>query len=285
MPRIRKALILAAGYGTRFLPATKAVPKEMLPLFDRPVIQYIVEEARASGLNQIVIVTSGAKRAVEDHFDRNLQLEQAVAGKPAVLDEIRRLGDVELAFVRQKEMRGQAHAILGTRFLIGDEPFALFYPDDVVFGEPPAMRQLLDVAEARDATVIAVQRVPQEEIIHYGAIESEQAGDRLHRVHRIVEKPTPEEAPSDLGTVGRYVLTSDIWPLLERTPQSANGEMFLTDTLALLLDGGKPIFACEYTGVRFDTGRPLGLLQASIHAALRRPDVALELRDYMAAVD
>jgi UTP--glucose-1-phosphate uridylyltransferase len=281
LPRIRKALILAAGYGTRFLPATKAVPKEMLPLVDRPVIQYIVEEALASGLDQVYIVTATAKRAVEDHFDRLKDLEAALAAKPALLEEVRRTGEMDIAFIRQKEMRGQAHAILATRPFIGDEPFALYYPDDVIFGERPAMRQLLDVHERHGGCVLAVERVSREEISLYGSIDCEPVEDRVHRVKRIVEKPRPDEAPSLLGTVGRYIVSSDVWPLLERTPVSPNGEMFLTDTFQMLIDQGGDIFACEYTGERFDTGRPIGLLEASIHQALQRPEMAGELKSFM----
>jgi len=281
LPRIRTAIILAAGFGTRFLPATKAVPKEMLPIYDRPVIEYIVEEARASGLDKIVIVTSAAKRAVEDHFDRNRHLEAALHSKPDTLGHVVRSGDVEVAFVRQKEMRGQAHAILGTRFLLGDEPFALFYPDDVIFGDRPAMRQLLDVHEKYGGNVLAVQRVPHEEIVHYGSIDPELVADRVYRVRRIVEKPRPSEAPSDLGTVGRYVCTSEIWPLLEKTPLTGGGEMFLTDTFAMAMEQGQSLYACEYDGVRFDTGRPAGLLKASLYVALHRPDTGAEFRDYL----
>jgi UTP--glucose-1-phosphate uridylyltransferase len=280
---IRKAVILAAGYGTRFLPATKAVPKEMLPLYDRPVIDFIVEEALAAGLDQIVMVTSRAKRAVEDYFDRDFELESVLAKRPKVHDEMVRIGDIEMAFVRQKERRGQAHAILGTRRFIGDEPFALFYPDDVIFSAKPAIGQLLDVAKKYDGSVLAVQRVSKSEIVHYGAIESEPVEERVHRVHKIIEKPRPEEAQAGLGTVGRYVLTSDIWPLLEKTPETIGGEMFLTDTLSMLMDSGKPVFACEYEGTRFDTGRPLGLLKASIHVALHDAGGAGELRAYLRA--
>lgn len=281
MPPIRKALILAAGYGTRFLPATKAVPKEMLPIVDRPVIQYIVEEAIASGLDQVYIVTATAKRAVEDHFDRLKELESALESKPDLLAEVRRTGEIDLAFIRQKEMKGQAHAILATRRFIGDEPFALYYPDDVIFGERPAMRQLLDVNEKHGGCVLAVEQVAREEISLYGSIDAVDVEPGVHRVKRIVEKPRPEEAPSLLGTVGRYVLTSDIWPLLERTPPSASGEMFLTDTIQILIDRGGDVFACEYMGDRFDTGRPIGLLKASIYQSLRRPEIADELRDYL----
>lgn len=281
MARIRTAVILAAGYGTRFLPATKAVPKEMLPIFDRPVIQYIVEEARDSGLDRIVIVTSAAKRAVEDHFDRARQLELTLEGKPGMLDGVVRTGDIDVAFVRQREMRGQAHAILETRFLIGDEPFALFYPDDVIFGDRPAMRQLLDVHERYGGNVLAVQQVPHEEIVHYGAIDAEPVAERIYKVNRIIEKPPLAEAPSDLGTVGRYVCTAQIWPLLEKTPPTKGGEMFLTDTLAMAMEQGQSLYACEYEGVRFDTGRPTGLLKASIYVALQRPDARDDIRDYL----
>jgi UTP--glucose-1-phosphate uridylyltransferase len=281
LPRIRTAIILAAGYGTRFLPATKAVPKEMLPLYDRPVIEYIVDEARASGLDRIVIVTSAAKRAVEDHFDRAPQLEAALKDKPGVLSEVARTGDIQIAFVRQKEMRGQAHAILGTRFLLGDDPFALYYPDDVIFSEKPVMRQLLDVHEQYGGNVLAVQQVPHEEIVHYGAIDAEPLADRVYKVSRIIEKPPLDEAPSDLGTVGRYVCTSEIWPLLEKTPITKGGEMFLTDTLAMALEQGQALYACQYEGVRFDTGRPAGLLKASLYVAMQRPDARDDLRDYL----
>jgi UTP--glucose-1-phosphate uridylyltransferase len=285
MPRIRKALILAAGYGTRFLPATKAVPKEMLPIVDRPVIQYIVEEAIASGLDQVYIVTATAKRAVEDHFDRLKELEAALESKPELLAEVRRTGEIDLAFIRQKEMKGQAHAILATRPFIGDEPFALYYPDDVIFGAKPAMRQLLDVNEKHGGCVLAVEQVAREEISLYGSIDAAAVEPGVHRVNRIVEKPRPEDAPSLLGTVGRYVLTSEIWPLLEQTPPSASGEMFLTDTIQMLIDQGGDIFACEYQGDRFDTGRPIGLLKASIYESRRRPGMADELRDYLRGLD
>lgn len=281
MARIRTAVILAAGYGTRFLPATKAVPKEMLPLYDRPVIQYIVEEARDSGLDRIVIVTSAAKRAVEDHFDRHHLLESVLEEKPDIREHVITTGDFEVAFVRQRQMRGQAHAILETRFLIGDEPFALFYPDDVIFGKKPAMRQLLDVHEKYGGNVLAVQHVPHEEIVHYGAIDAERIADRVYKVRRIIEKPPLNEAPSDLGTVGRYVCTAEIWPLLEKTPPTKGGEMFLTDTLSMAMDQGTSLYACEYEGERFDTGRPTGLLKASIYVALQREDARADIQAYL----
>lgn len=280
-PRIRKAIILAAGYGTRFLPATKAIPKEMLPIVDRPVIQYIVEEAVAAGLDQIVIVTAMAKRAIEDHFDRNLELEAALQNKPDFLAEVRRISNVDVAFVRQKEMKGQSHAILGTRNFIGDEPFALFYPDDVVFADQPVIGQLLDVQQKYGGSVVAVQHCTPEDIVHYGAIDGEQIEDRVWKMNRIVEKPKAEDAPSMFGTIGRFVLSGDIWPLLEKTPPSINGEMFFTDTMQMLMEQGGVFHACEYKGTRFDTGRPIGLLKASIYQAMRHPDIAPELADYL----
>jgi UTP--glucose-1-phosphate uridylyltransferase len=281
---IRKAVILAAGHGTRFLPATKAVPKEMLPLVDKPVIQYVVEETVAAGLQNVIIVTAGPKRSVEDHFDRNPELEQLLesAGKEPELREVQRVADlVDMSFVRQKERRGIAHAVLMARHVVGEEPFALFFPDDIIISDVPAIRQLMDVHERHGGSVIAVQRLPRQEVVHYGVITPEPVEDRVYRVRGIVEKPSLEQAPSELTTVGRYVLTADIWPLLERTPRGANGEMQLTDTLAMLLESGHSLFACEFEGERFDTGRPLGLLQASVTLALRREDSGPALKKYL----
>ncbi len=281
---IRKAVILAAGHGTRFLPATKAVPKEMLPLVDKPAIQYVVEEAAAAGLHHVTIVTAGTKRSVEDHFDRNPELEQLLesAGKEPELREVQRVADlVDMSFVRQKERLGIAHAVLMTHHVVGDEPFALFFPDDIIVTDVPAIRQLMDVYQRHGGSVIAVQRLPRQEVVHYGVITPEPLEERVYRVRAIVEKPSLEEAPSELTTVGRYVLTADIWPLLERTPPGAGGEIQLTDTLAMLLEAGQPLFACEFKGERFDTGRPLGLLEASVALALRREDSGPALKQYL----
>ena len=279
-----KAVILAAGHGTRFLPATKAVPKEMLPLVDKPVIQYVVEEAIAAALHHVTIVTAGPKRAVEDHFDRNPELEQLLesTGREPELREILRVADLaDMSYVRQKGRRGIAHAVLMARHVVGEEPFALFFPDDIIVSDVPAIRQLMDVHERHGGSVIAVQRVPRQEVVHYGVIAAEPVEDRVYRVRAIVEKPAVEEAPSELAVVGRYVLTADIWPLLERTPPGANAEMQLTDTLAMLLEAGHPLFACEFEGERFDTGRPLGLLEASVALALRREDSGPALKQYL----
>lgn len=284
--KVRKAVILAAGYGTRFLPATRAVPKEMLPLVDRPVIQYIVEEALASGLDQIVMVTAAPKRAVEDHFDHDFELERALEQKgasgAAALAEVRRVADMaNIVFVRQKERLGIAHAVLQTRAVIGDEPFALFFPDDIIVSPVPAIRQLMNVRERHGGSVISVQKLPPEEVVHYGVITPEQVEERVYRVKEIVEKPRVEDAKSDLATVGRYVLDAAIWPLLGRTPPGIGGEVQLTDTLGLLAAEGNPLYACRFEGERFDTGRPLGLIKASVYLALQQENLGPELRAYL----
>ena len=280
---VRKAVILAAGYGTRFLPATKAIPKEMLPLVDRPAIQHVVEEAVRAGLEQIVMVTAGAKRAVEDHFDREFELERWLEqkGSGQQAEEMRRLAEMaEIVCVRQKERLGIGHAVRITRSLVGDEPFALFFPDDIIESAVPAIRQLIDVFDRHGGSVLAVQRLPREELPHYGVIEPKQLEERVYQVLGIVEKPPAAEAPSDLATVGRYVLTPAIFPALERTQPGAGGEIQLTDGIALLMDE-EPVFACRYEGERFDVGRPLGLLKASLSMALARPDLGPELRSYL----
>ena len=282
---VRKAVILAAGYGTRFLPATKAIPKEMLPLVDRPAIQHVVEEVVRAGLEQIIMVTAAAKRAVEDHFDRDRDLEQWLEQKGNVqqADEMRRLaGLADIVCVRQKERLGIGHAVLMARSLVGDEPFALFFPDDIIESEVPAIKQLIDVFYRHGGSVLAVQRVPREEIHHYGVIEPKPLEERVYQVLGIVEKPPASEAPSDLTVVGRYVLTPAIFPILASTPPDAKagGEIQLTDGIARLL-GEESVFACRYEGERFDVGRPLGLLKASLSMALARPDLGPELRRYL----
>jgi UTP--glucose-1-phosphate uridylyltransferase len=282
---VRKAVILAAGYGTRFLPATKAIPKEMLPLVDRPAIQHVVEEAVRAGLEQIIMVTAAAKRAVEDHFDRDRELEQWLEqkGNAPQADEMRRLaGLADIVCVRQKERLGIGHAVLMARSLVGGEPFALFFPDDIIESEVPAIKQLMDVFYRHGGSVLAVQRVPREEIQHYGVIQPKPLEERVYQVLGIVEKPPASEAPSDLTVVGRYVLTPAIFPILASTPPDAKagGEIQLTDGIARLL-GEEPVFACRYEGERFDVGRPLGLLKASLSMALARPDLGPELRRYL----
>jgi UTP--glucose-1-phosphate uridylyltransferase len=280
-------VVLAAGYGTRLLPATKAQPKEALPLVDKPIIQYTVEEAAASGLEQVIIVTASGKRAVEDHFDRSLELEQALREKGDLerLEEIRRISDLaDIVYVRQKEQLGVGHAVLTVRDVVGQEPFVLFFPDDVIIADVPVARQMLDVFEEYGASILAVERVSSADIESYGIVDPEPVRDRLVRVRGLVEKPKPEEAPSDLGIVGRYVLTPDIFTALARTEPGKGREIQLTDALALLL-AEQPVYAYLFEGCRYDTGRPLGLLQASVELALRRLDIGPDFRRYLRSLD
>ena len=284
---VRKAVVLAAGYGTRLLPATKALPKEVLPLVDKPLIQYTVEEAAASGLEQVIMVTSSGKRAVEDHFDRSLGLEQALAkkGDERMLEELRRISDLaHIVYVRQHEQRGIGDAVLTVRELVGSDPFVLFFPDDMIISDVPVARQLIATYEARGGPVLAVEEVPPEEVSSYGVVDVEPLGDDVYRVHGLVEKPKRGEAPSNLAIVGRYVLTPEIFAALDQTPPGKGGELQITDGLACLLRT-QPMFALRFKGQRFDAGRPLGLLKASLAVALRRPDMGPELRQYLRGLD
>jgi len=284
---VRKAVILAAGYGTRMLPATKAQPKETLPLVDKPIIQYTVEEAAASGLDQVIIVTSAGKRAVEDHFDRAPELERALSSKgdQEKLEEIKRVSSLaHIVYVRQQEQRGIGDAVLTVRKLVGREPFVLFFPDDVIVSDVPAARQLITAFEAQKGPVLAVEEVPKEEVSSYGIVDGEPIGEETYRVRALVEKPTPEEAPSNLAIVGRYVLTPEIFDVLTETAPGKGGEIQITDALALLLRQ-QPMFAYRFQGRRYDTGRPLGLLKASLELALRRPDIGPALRSYLRSLD
>jgi UTP--glucose-1-phosphate uridylyltransferase len=283
---VRKAVILAAGFGTRFLPATKAVPKEMLPIFDTPVIQLIVEECLASGLDQIIMVTSGGKRAIEDHFDHQFELERALAeaGKQTYLDEVRRTAAIDLTFVRQKERLGNGHAVLTARHILEGEPFAIFFPDDVIFAETPAIAQLLEVYRRHGGTVLAVQRVPREQVSLYGVITPEPIAERTYRVHGVVEKPPADQAPSDLATVGRFVATPRLLDVLAETPPGRAGEIWLMDAFDRLRHL-EPVYAYEYEGERFDCGQPAGLLKASLYAALRNEASGPELRAYLKSLD
>jgi UTP--glucose-1-phosphate uridylyltransferase len=281
--RVRKAVVLAAGYGTRMLPATKAQPKESLPLVDKPIIQYTVEEAAAAGLTQVIIVTAASKRAVEDHFDRSLELELTLRekGDHARLAEIQRVSDLaDLVYIRQKEQRGIGHAVLQAKHVVGDEPFVLMFPDDVLIAEVPVAKQMVDVFEERGGSVIAVQEVPDAEVESYGIVGGEDVGGNVVRVRTLIEKPRLEDAPSRLGIVGRYVLTPEIFDILERTPPGKNREIQITDALATLMEI-QPVFAYQFEGRRYDTGRPLGLLTAAIEIALRRADIGPDLRRYL----
>jgi UTP--glucose-1-phosphate uridylyltransferase len=280
---IRKAVFPAAGLGTRFLPATKAQPKEMLPLVDKPIIQYGVEEAVASGIDNIILVTGRGKNAIEDHFDVSVELESFLEarGKKEQLDEIRKISNlINFSYVRQGEPLGLGHAVLTTKLLVGDEPFAVILGDDVIDADPPAIRQMIDVFEELEGPVLAIERVPRETVSSYGIIDAEQIRPGVYRIRDMVEKPPISEAPSDLAIIGRYVLTPDIFPALEKIGKDRTGEIQLTNGLRQLLKS-RPIYGCQIDGVRHDTGNKLGFLKAVVYFALRRPDLAETFRDYL----
>ena len=284
---IRKAVFPAAGLGTRFLPATKAQPKEMLPLVDKPIIQYGVEEAVASGVDNIILVTGRGKNAIEDHFDVSVELETFLEarGKKELLAEIRKISNlINFSYVRQGEPLGLGHAVLVTRALVGNEPFAVILGDDVIDAEPPALRQLIDVFEELQGPVLAIERVPHDEVSAYGVIDGEEIRPGVFRIKDLVEKPPREEAPSDLAIIGRYILTPDIFPALEATVKDRTGEIQLTNGLRLLLKS-RPIYGCLIDGVRHDTGNKLGFLKAVVYFALRRPDMAEPFRAYLRTID
>jgi UTP--glucose-1-phosphate uridylyltransferase len=281
---VRKAVFPAAGLGTRFLPATKAQPKEMLPLVDKPTIQYVVEEAVASGLSEIIIVTGRNKRAIEDHFDAAFELEYYLndRGKVEELAQIKTISELaSVCYVRQKEPLGLGHAILVSRPLVGDEPFGVFLGDDIIGGTTvPCMRQLLDVFDKYAGPVIAVERVPRDRIHQYGVIAGRNIGDNVWEISDLVEKPRAEEAPSDLAIIGRYVLTPDLFDILADTRADRRGEIQLTDGLRALRRR-RPMYAVEFTGKRYDTGDKLGFLKATVEFALARPDLADAFRTYL----
>jgi UTP--glucose-1-phosphate uridylyltransferase len=283
---VRKAVFPAAGLGTRFLPATKAQPKEMLPLVDKPTIQYGVEEALASGIDNIILVTGRGKNAIEDHFDVNIELETFLEarGKRDQLAEIRKISDmINFAYVRQGEPLGLGHAVLVTRALVGDEPFAVILGDDVIDADPPALRQMVQVFDEVQGPVLAVERVERDQVSAYGIIDAEPMGDGVYKIRDLIEKPSPEEAPSNLAIIGRYILTPDIFETLAVTRRDRTGEIQLTNGLRQLLQR-RPLFACEVKGVRHDTGNKLGFLKAVVHFALKRPDLAEPFRQYLKTV-
>ena len=281
-PRLRKAVFPVAGLGTRFLPATKATPKEMLPIVDRPLIQYAVEEAAAAGIELMVFVTGRGKGAIADHFDAAYELEAELeaAGKTAQLEEVRGIlpAGVDCVYLRQPRALGLGHAVLCAEPVIGDEPFAVLLADDLIdTDDTPCLAQMTSVWRETGGSVIAVEQVPPERISRYGVVAGEPAGERRWTVRQIVEKPPAAEAPSDLGVVGRYVLTPDIFARIRETAHGAGGEIQLTDAIALQLDRG-PVTAYRFEGRRYDCGSKLGFLQASIGYGLKRSDLGAELR-------
>ncbi|HEX5240268.1 MAG TPA: UTP--glucose-1-phosphate uridylyltransferase GalU [Candidatus Limnocylindrales bacterium] len=289
--RVRKAVFPAAGWGTRFLPATKAQPKEMLPLVDKPVIQYAVEEAVAAGIEQVIIVTSSQKRAIEDHFDLSYELERLLEEKGEIekLRQVRHISDLaQIAYVRQKEQLGLGHAILMTKDLVGHEPFAVLLPDDVVVAERPCIGQLIHAYEETHGTTVAVMEVDPNETERYGIaaaeVDPELSSGRLRRMTDIVEKPEPGRAPSTLAVIGRYVLTPKIFEKLEQTPRGAGGEIQLTDAIEALM-AEQSVYAYEFEGTRYDAGTTMGWLQATVDIALQRADLATQFREHIRSLD
>ena len=283
---VRKAVFPAAGLGTRFLPATKAIPKEMLPLVDKPTIQYGVEEAIGSGLTDIIFVTSRGKSAMEDHFDESTDLIRFLEGrgKTALADEVRKVSSLaRVAAVRQGEPLGLGHAVLVTESTVGNEPFAVILADDVYDADPPALKQMIDVFDRAQGPVIAVERVPMENVSSYGVIDATPApefGKDVYRINDLVEKPPRDQAPSDLAIVGRYILTPDIFAALHETAKDKSGEIQLTNGMRRLLKT-RPLYAVIVEGVRHDTGNNLGFLKANLYFGMKRPDLAGPLRDYL----
>ena len=281
--KVRKAVIPAAGLGSRFLPATKAVPKEMLPVVDKPVIQYIVEEAVASGIEQVCIVTSRSKQAIEDHFDRFFELEYRLkqAGKSVLLEAVVHAATmVEVVFVRQPEPLGNGHAVLCARNVVGNEPFAMLWGDDFVDAEEPCLAQLLRTYDRYDASVLAAIRAPREDWDKYGMIDYDQVDERTYRVKSIVEKPPIDQSPSDLAQVKGSVLTPEIFEMLAKTPAKKGGEIWLVDAIHALIDI-QPVYAYVFEGRRYDTGNAVEMIKANIELALKRPEMVDPLQGYL----
>jgi UTP--glucose-1-phosphate uridylyltransferase len=286
--KVRKAVFPAAGLGTRFLPATKAQPKEMLPLVDKPLIQYGVEEAIHSGVQDIIIVTGRGKSSIEDHFDVSFELEQLLEskGKTDLLSMVRSISDmIDVAYIRQKEALGLGHAVLRAKELVGDEPFAVVLSDDVVASEIPCIRQLLDIYEFYSAPVLALMEVPKDQISAYGVVDAEPVPHngtegRLFRIHNMVEKPKAADAPSNLAIIGRYILTGDIFKSIESIEPGSGGEIQLTDALKYTLRN-RPIYGYKFEGKRYDAGDKLGFLKATVEFALNRHDMGEPFRNYL----
>ena len=290
--KVRKAVFPAAGLGTRFLPATKAQPKEMLPLVDKPIIQYGVEEALAAGCDQIIMITGRGKSAIEDHFDVSYELEKMLEerGKTDLLAIVRQISDmIHVAYVRQKEALGLGHAVLMARELVGNEPFAVLLADDVIDAEKPCLKQMIDVFEESQCSIIATQEVEAAAISSYGVLDAQRLesnfGGRVYDVRNMVEKPKPEEAPSNLAIIGRYILTPRIFETLERTPLGAGGELQLTDGIRGLLSAGEKVYGYTFEGKRHDTGDKLGFLKATVEFALKRPDMGKLFGEYLRSLE
>jgi UTP--glucose-1-phosphate uridylyltransferase len=285
--KIRKAVFPAAGLGTRFLPATKAQPKEMLPVVDKPTIQYVVEEAVEAGIEDIVIITGRGKRAIEDHFDISFELEYNLhnKGKIEELNEIRHISEMlTVCYVRQKQPLGLGHAILTAKDIIGEEPFAVLLGDDIIYSKSPCIKQLIEVHNRYNCSVVAVRRVDKKEVQSYGIIDAKEIEPRIYRVLDMIEKPVPEEAPSNLAIIGRYILTPEIFDVLAEVKPDQRGEIQLTDGLKALLSK-QVIYGYEFEGIRYDIGNKLGFLTATVEFALRRADLGDDFRKYLQSLD
>jgi UTP--glucose-1-phosphate uridylyltransferase len=288
IPKVRKAVFPAAGLGTRFLPATKAQPKEMLPLVDKPLIQYGVEECIHSGVQNIIIVTGRGKSSIEDHFDVSFELEHLLEsrGKKDMLAAVRGISDmIDVSYVRQKEALGLGHAVLRAKELVGNEPFTVVLSDDVIDAEIPCIRQLLDIYDYFGASVLALMEVPKENISAYGVVDAELVAhngsrNQLYRIRNLVEKPKAQDAPSNLAIIGRYVLTPEIFPSIEAVQPGSGGEIQLTDGLRHLLRN-RPIYGLKFEGTRYDAGDKLGFLRATVEFALKRYDLGASFREYL----
>ncbi len=285
IPKVRKAVFPAAGLGTRFLPATKSLPKEMLPVVDKPLIQYGVEEALQSGIDNIIIVTGRGKSSIEDHFDVSFEMEQLLEakGKKEMLALVRGISDmVNVAYIRQKQALGLGHAVLRTKELVAGEPFAAVLSDDIVDSERPCIRQLLDVYEEHGASVVALMEVPPDQISAYGVVDAEPVGTdgKLFRIRNMVEKPKKEDAPSNMAIIGRYVLTPDIFQCIESIEPGSGGEIQLTDGLKYMLRD-RPVYGLKFEGTRYDAGDKLGFLKATVEFALQRKDLGPPFREYL----
>ncbi|MNM89323.1 UTP--glucose-1-phosphate uridylyltransferase [compost metagenome] len=281
--KVKKAIIPAAGLGTRFLPATKALPKEMLPIVDKPTMQYIIEEAIASGIEEILIITGRNKKSIEDHFDKSIELEMELekSGKQDLLDLVRDIsGMVDIHYIRQKEPKGLGHAILCAKTFVGNEPFAVLLGDDVVHSENPCLGQLIECFNEYKTTILGVQTVPEEDVNKYGIVDGIHIEDRVYKVKDLVEKPSRDEAPSNVAILGRYIITPQIFNILEKTKPGKGGEIQLTDALKELVSQ-EAMYAYDFEGRRYDVGDKLGFLQATVEYALRKDDLRDAFSEYL----
>jgi len=288
MSKITKAVFPVAGMGTRFLPATKASPKEMLPIVDKPLIQYAVEEAVAAGITELIFVTGRSKRAIEDHFDKAYEMEAELEarGKTKMLELLRGIipAEITCVYIRQAEALGLGHAILCAKQVVGNEPFAILLADDLLVGEPPVLKQMIDLYAHYHSSVIGVQDVPRNETSQYGIVDAKELEDGVYKINSMVEKPKPEDAPSTLGVVGRYILTPRVFGHLEKVQAGAGGEIQLTDGIASLLQK-EQVLAYAYKGIRYDCGSKIGYLKATVQFALKHPEVNSEFRDYLSSLE